>query len=447
MRLILSPLLALLLAGPSFAEDGYVVRAGTDSVVVDLTAANGAAVGRKFIVYKEGEELSHPVTGKSLGRMEERVAEGELREVLPNYSVGTLAATNAPVAPGQRVRLLEGTSPRPAPAEAKPAATAADGSRKPAWRSPFVQFEAVDLDVADIDGDGKRDIVLADGQRVKGFPSEAQGEEWNALCAYEDKNTGTKMVSLEAFDLDADGRAEVFATYHSEFFGRVETLVLDCRKDGFQKLATLPWMVRSIYDAAGRRTLAAQALVPDRSFPFGAIYPLAYAGGKYQLGSGAIRIKRLDWIYSVANTGDGKAGSNSPAALFYDYQGRLRAQFKKGSWSTPEAMGQTSNRIRWHDRVLKFSPRLPTFAAEKGLGGVYAVRNIPKLGGLADVFGVYGRGEVQRLRWNGMGLEREWVAETDGYVAGVASSDEPGAPAYAAVVNANGSTAVLKFAP
>lgn len=448
MRLLLASWLALAPAALAFAEDGYVVKADGDSVVVDLTAASGASAGRKFVVYKEGDELKHPVTGKSLGRMEEKVAEGELREVLPNYSVGAVTAAKSPLEPGLRVRLVEAPAPPPAPApKAEPAPAAAGGSRKPSWRSPFVQLEAVDLDVADLDGDGRRDIALADSQRVHGYPLEAQGEDWKPLCSYEDKNTGTRMVSLEALDLNADGRAEVFATYHNEFFGRVETLVLDCGKDGFRKLATLPWMVRSLYDATGRRSLAAQALVPDRSFPFGAIYPLSYAEGKYRLGDKAIRIKRLDWIYSVADTGGEKAAANDPAALFYDYQGRLRAQFKKGSWSTPEAMGQTSNRVRWHDRVLKFAPRLPTFGGEKGLGGVYAVRNIPKLGGLADVFGVYGRGEIQRLRWTGIGLERDWVAETDGYIAGVASSDEPDAPAYAAVVNANGSTAVLKFTP
>lgn len=39
------------------------------------------------------------------------------------------------------------------------------------------------------------------------------------------------------------------------------------------------------------------------------------------------------------------------------------------------------------------------------------------------------------------------MIEADGYVAGIASSDEPGTPVYAAVVNANGSTAVFKYTP
>lgn len=444
-------LIAALGCASVFADDGYVVKVDGDNVVVDLTAASGSAIGRKFFVYTEGEELKHPATGKSLGRMEQRVGEGEIRETAAQYSVGAVTAAKSPLAPGQRVRWLEAapTQPPPAPAPASQERGGVAAGRQPAWRSPFVQVDAVDLDVADVDGDGKRDVVLAGGQNVQVFPEGADpGGAWQVLCAYQFPETGAKVLSVEASDLDGDGKAEVFATFHNDFFDRVETAVLACKpKEGFQRVATLPWMVRSVYGADGRRILAAQALVPDRSFPFGAIYPLGYEEGKYRLGSPTIRVKRLDWIYSVARTGDEKSAAGNPLALFYDYQGRLRAQFKKGAWSSPEALGQTSNRIRWKERLLKFSPRLPTIGSEKGLAGAYAVRNIPKLGGLADAFGAYGRGEIQRLKWNGLGLEREWVIEADGYVAGIASSDEPGTPVYAAVVNANGSTAVFKYTP
>jgi len=82
-------------------------------------------------------------------------------------------------------------------------------------------------------------------------------------------------------------------------------------------------------------------------------------------------------------------------------------------------------------------------AAENGsLSAVYAVRNFPRLGSLADAFGIYSRGEVQRMRWNGLSLETEWTGEADGYVAGVTVADA----LYVAVVGANGSTSVWKFA-
>ncbi|MBI4422757.1 MAG: hypothetical protein HY554_03465, partial [Elusimicrobia bacterium] len=90
---------------PAAAADGYVVKAESGSVYLDLGAGSGAEAGRPFTVFTEGEELVHPVSGKGLGRIEKRVAAGTIREVAPAYSVGTLLDGAAPVAPGQRVRL------------------------------------------------------------------------------------------------------------------------------------------------------------------------------------------------------------------------------------------------------------------------------------------------------------------------------------------------------
>ncbi|MBI4348909.1 MAG: VCBS repeat-containing protein [Elusimicrobia bacterium] len=444
MRRSFLGLAAVVLAAPAFGQNGYVVRASSGLVYLDLLAGDGAAVGRRFIVYTEGEELKHPATGKSLGRIEQKVADGQLREVTPQYSVGALADPAAPVSAGQRAR-LEGPAPAAAPpalqAAAPPVPAAGPGSRKPAWKSPNARLETVDLDIGDVDGNGTKEFVLAEGDRVLAYPAESAGKQWEPSCAYKDKNTGTKYLSLEAFDLNGDGRAEVFATYHNEFFSRVETAVLDCKAGTFEAVVTLPWMVRSVFEGSGRRTLAAQSLLSDRTFPFGGIFPLIYAEGKYQLGTPAIHAKRVEWIYSFARTADEQG--DAPLSVFYEPTGRLRAQFRKDYWKSPDTMGQTSNRVRWHDRLLRFTPRLPVVGSEGTLAAVYAVRNIPRLGNLADAFGIYGRGEVQRLRWTGTGLETDWTAEADGYVAGVTIDDA----IYVAVVGSNGATSVWKYVP
>ena len=445
----MSRLLAALViacAGRTYAaETGYVVKFESGTIYLDLAADSGAAPGRRFLVYTEGEELKHPVTGKSLGKVEQRVAEGEVREVAPQYSIGALLSGVA--AAGQRVRWSDAAkAPPAAPAPAAPGASGqANGPHRPVWRSPSAKLEAVDLDVADLLGDGKREIVLADANRVQAFGEEAAaGRAWEPMCSFESHETGLRFLSLEAADLNGDGRAEVFATYHNDFFDRVETVVLECRQGRFEKTATLPWMVRGAYDGLGHRALVAQPLMPDKSFPFGGIFPLKFEGGKYELGSPAIRAKRLEWIYSFARTG---ATEGAPEAVFYDTSDRLRVQFDRGSWQSPENLGQSSNRVRWHERALRFSPRLPTVASTGGFQGLYAVRNYPRLGALADAFGFYSRGEVQKLRWTGSALETEWTADADGYVSGVATFDAPGAPVYAAVVNASGTTTVWKFTP
>ncbi|MDE2490585.1 MAG: hypothetical protein KGM24_07030, partial [Elusimicrobia bacterium] len=79
-------------AAPAPAAKGYVVRVESATVWLDLTAADGAAVGKRFEIYKEGPELRHPVTHALLGRAKEDVAAGTITDVEAEYSSGRLDA-------------------------------------------------------------------------------------------------------------------------------------------------------------------------------------------------------------------------------------------------------------------------------------------------------------------------------------------------------------------
>ena len=96
----------LALAQPAVpAASGYVVRVDSSNVYLDLGAKAGAAVGQGFVIYTEGEELKHPVTGQILGRLDKKIADGTLQEIADAYSVGRLALAAAEVKVGMRARL------------------------------------------------------------------------------------------------------------------------------------------------------------------------------------------------------------------------------------------------------------------------------------------------------------------------------------------------------
>src|SRR5438270_1262256 len=105
---LLTAALAVLAASLPAAElaPGYVVKVETGIVYLDFTEKAGASVGQPFQVYTEGEELKHPITGQSLGRVESKVAEGKLTQVLPMYSIGELSpAKLEQLKPGMKARL------------------------------------------------------------------------------------------------------------------------------------------------------------------------------------------------------------------------------------------------------------------------------------------------------------------------------------------------------
>lgn len=450
----MKPLLAAcLLAMPflSFAEPppavptGYVVRMDSAGIYLDFGQENGASAGQPFIVFSEGEELKHPVTGQSLGRLETTLAQGTLREVLPKYSIGTLGASAAEIKPGMRARLGAKTAPPPLRAEA-PGGVAL---RAPRWKSPVFDYQITGMAVADFQGDGKPWVALSDAKTAALYPYPPQDDK--PLARFSHPGIAPRIVSLEAGDVNQNGRAELFVSLHNGTFDRFETVVLELGQDAkgspeLKQIADIPWVVRGHQDAAGRRVLAVQQLVEDTTFPFSNIYPLVFKDGKYGPGKGAIRHKRVDWIYDFTTADlDGHA----PAVMFLTTTEHLRVQFDKGYWKTPDAYGQTPIRIRWHGRLLHFHPPiLAAYDAQKK-AGIFLVKNISMLGTLSEPFGLFNSAEIHRKSWNGVSLQSDWRAELGGYSPALALVGDPQEPKdlAVAVVGSSGKSSLWIYDP
>ncbi|MDD5304412.1 MAG: hypothetical protein PHS14_15045, partial [Elusimicrobia bacterium] len=153
-------------SAPVFAAapaKGYVVKTLGTQIWLDLTAADGAAPGRGFTVYEEGEDIKHPVTGEQLGKAERKLAEGKIEEVAEKFSVGRLSEPAPHVQAGQRARLTAVVAAPAAPAA--PPASIHPGEaalRAPRTRGASLPFVITAMAVADFDGAGKPQIVLSD---------------------------------------------------------------------------------------------------------------------------------------------------------------------------------------------------------------------------------------------------------------------------------------------
>lgn len=66
--------------------NGYVVSAGKD-ITIDLGKNANVVKGMEFTASKEGQELVHPVTGKSLGRKKVETGKIIINSVEPQYSI------------------------------------------------------------------------------------------------------------------------------------------------------------------------------------------------------------------------------------------------------------------------------------------------------------------------------------------------------------------------
>ncbi|MFI5346648.1 MAG: hypothetical protein ACHQ51_09770 [Elusimicrobiota bacterium] len=416
---MIAPLFLIMtsLAAAQPADRGYVVRVDSAAVWLDLTAADGAAPGRAFEIYSEGAELKHPVTGASLGRVQNTIAKGAITDVSDKFSTGVLAAA-APVKAGQRARF---TAPAPAPAAVKPAAPARPGEteiRAPKSQGATLNYAVNAMAVGDFDG-GKPQIALASENTVRLYAYPAADAQ--PLAEMVITGTGLRILGLEASKIAGGPRDDLFVSVFDDTFKRFETRVLRMENGRWLKVAELPFLTRGWQDGTGQRQMATQQVVDDKSFPFGAIYPLAYQDGKYVQGRPALGLRRVDWLYGFTTA---KLGAGDPAAIYLTTVHALRVQMGKEWWRTPdEDYSQTPLRVRWQDRLLEFNPPIAVTYGSAGFEALYAVRNFAALGGLASPFGLFNSASLERKRWNGLGLETAWKAELSGCAQGLAVVD------------------------
>lgn len=432
-------LLITAIAAAQPADKGYVVRVEGTKVWLDMAAADGAQPGRAFEVYTEGDELKHPVTGASLGRVTNHVAAGVLKDVSDKFSMGSV--DNGDAKTGQRVRW---TAAAPAAAPAPKAARAGEPEgRAPKSQGATLDFSVNAMAVGDFDGAKKPQIVLASENAIKLYAYPATDAKPLAEAVV--PGTGLRILGLEAGDLEGAGRDALFVSVYDETFKRFETRVYRVENGKWLKTAELPFLTRSYQDAAGKKVLATQQVIDDKSFPFGAIYPLAFADGKYVQGKPALGLRRVDWLYSFTTARLGTID----AALYLTPVHALRVQLGKEYWRTPdEDYGQTPLRVRWQERLLEFNPPMATTYGDKGFESLYAVRNLAALGGLASPFGLFNRAELIRKRWNGLALEDQWKADLPGAAQGLAVVDAPGGREIAVAVRGSaGQSTVWTFEP
>lgn len=85
--------------------EGYVVSLPGDEVYIDLSDTDLLRPGMELLVFREGRDIVHPVTGEVLGRYEERVGYLTITEVQEKYSVGKAVPGGGEVRAGDRVRI------------------------------------------------------------------------------------------------------------------------------------------------------------------------------------------------------------------------------------------------------------------------------------------------------------------------------------------------------
>jgi hypothetical protein len=75
--------------------EGFVVNVEEATIYADLGAKHRLKREMKLIIFREGDEIVHPVTKKTLGYDTEELGEARVEEVMEELSIGKLLGEGA----------------------------------------------------------------------------------------------------------------------------------------------------------------------------------------------------------------------------------------------------------------------------------------------------------------------------------------------------------------
>ena len=99
-----------------------------------------------------------------------------------------------------------------------------DGAYRPSGSlsvGPFEDFQG--MRVADLDGDGRDDLLLAGTSRFGVVITGKPGQKFRTLASYESPRNEARLADLAVGDLNADGKPDVVLTDVAEHFVEIAT--------------------------------------------------------------------------------------------------------------------------------------------------------------------------------------------------------------------------------
>ena len=277
-------------------------------------------------------------------------------------------------------------------------------------------FEAQLFAAADLDGNGALEYVFSDGARLHVYQQSASG--WREIWA-EPAVSGTRdiqHINLDVADINGNGRPEIFVT--EMLNGKVVSYVVEYREGLYQRIADVPGFLRVINYPGMGRILIGQDYDP-RSFFSGPPRQYLWTDGKYMLGSD-ISLPSGVGLYGFVFA---NVGETSPLLMVLDEKNHVVVYSKDNRiWRSEEAYptvgikvskpatdpagaisesvaeAEKSQKVRVAGRVLALDMN------GDGKDEIVLVKNI------GDSFlGAYAKAEIVSLGWTGTRLEQRWT--------------------------------------
>lgn len=293
-------------------------------------------------------------------------------------------------------------------------------------KSQTFNFGIKGIDIGDVDGDKKNELVLMDDHHLYVFKYD--GEKLNLFQKIE---TGYQhnFLTLDVADVNRNGYAEIIVTSVVE--DDLRSFILEYEEGKFKKITEKAgWYFRVLEHPKEGPILMGQRMGSEGVF-VGPIYKFVWKKKSFEKGP-KMSFPRETKIFGV--TLADIRGNGKLQTIVFDQFERLGLLSEDGKtlWKSNDRFGGTSN---YYDTTKKKDPAfrpqeappwrvyIPGRILVKDLDGdgipeVIVNKNEFSTGTLFERVRIYEKGEIYNLVWDGGGLTTNWkTREIKGYIA------------------------------
>ena len=308
------------------------------------------------------------------------------------------------------------------------------------WMSPQYTKKFKGMDIGDVDGDGKNEVVVIDGNTVMIYRKNEAG--FVLLQSFSGKSYD-QYLTVDVADINGNGIDEIIVTNFLN--GSPSSFVMEFQNGKYETIASnLRWFMRVINTDEGPVLLGQTMSVIKKDKPFeNPIHEIVWRGGTYREGN-RMPIPEGVEVFGLTMAKLDAGAERIVALGEYD---RLHVYRKTrkflsqihtigGSedliWTSEDLFGGSNNLINfdWDERREGYGEastpdnvyvktRILTCDINKdGKTEILIIKNISPTGRTLKNFRMFTRSEIYNLQWDGLGLAENWRTQTiQGYVA------------------------------
>jgi TolB-like protein len=302
------------------------------------------------------------------------------------------------------------------------------------WRSPRIDGQIVSLAVADIDLDGKNEILALLEHSIKVY--RLSGKHFSLVTELKNGPSGDYMF-VDAADIDGDGRPEIFVSNLNNY--TIESFVLVWNQGGgFKYVAKdLPYFFRVQPNPEGKGHILLGQKRDIAEPMVGPIYYMKAEGGTYVPTDRTVKKPlKASNLYNLLLADLNGSGRTMTLMIGLSYDLMVFSPSGDLLFQGGEVYNASDKIIRVPAASQLDNPGwdegwyfLPTRMVLSDLDGdgraeVILVRNLDRMGGLLGRMRMYYQGTIYSLYWNGMSMMENWrTPRIGGYITDYTIAD------------------------